>query len=275
MKKKHDINLERVESIPYQSLFIRRNKMEDWADILVWIAGAVALLGVFLSDAAPTALVALIEAVNCVAVVAGVGLSWASSIFCGPTAEFERIGGFVDNGYETKILTKPIEFEYYSNGVAQKGVKRLSANCFENCFFTENVSEKMTPRIISVNLMFLVLFICLAIINFTAANISALFQLLASSVLLENLLKHLYFRHCMHEILERFKLVFSTMEHDSDDFKAHSVYLIMKYEKTLSHYNQPLDSNIFGKLNPKLSKEWDSMKKRYGIAELPAEEIHQ
>ena len=269
--KKIDINRERLESIPYQGLFNRRIKMERWADIFIWLAGGIALLGVFLPDTTLSVVTTAVEVLNCAAVVAGIGLSWAVGIFCGPSAEFERISGFVDNGYETKILSKPIDFEYYSNGVAEKGVKRLAANCFENCFFTDNVSAEMTPRIISINLAFLILFACLAAINFSAANISALFQLLASSVLLEKLLEHLYFRHCIREILKDLKLVFSTLAHDSDDFKGQSIYLIIKYEKTLSHYNQSLDSGIFNKLNPNLTKEWDSMKVRYGIVSSPVE----
>jgi hypothetical protein len=270
MKKiEADINRIRLESIPYQNLFNREKKIDTWAGIFIWLASILALISVFLPWAVqvlPTLVGSVLGIVNCIAVFVGVVLTWAADIFYRPAAEFERIGGFVDNGYETKILAKPV-YHYYNNGVAEKGIKRLSANCFENCFFTDAVSKEMTSKILIQNLMFLLVFTGLAIYNFTADNISALFQVLASSVLLEKMMKHLYFRRCIHELAIRFQLLFSTQSPDGIDFAAHSIYLIMKYEKVLSYYNQSLDSKVFNKLNCKLTQEWEEMKLRYNIVE--------
>ncbi len=257
--KKTSINTTRLESIPYQNLFNRRIKIENWADRFIWLAGLLALIFVFIPYNT------IFDIVSCAVTLIGIGLSWAASIFFGPTAEFERIGGFVDNGYETCILTMEMDYKYYNNGVAEKGYKRIAANCFENCFFTDNVSSAMTPRIVIVNLLCIFLFIILTFINFKADLISALFQFLASSVLLEKLIRHLYFRHCIQELLEKFKVIHSLPDHDSEQFSAYTIYLIIKYEKTLSHYNSSLDSDIFDKLNAKLSEEWEEMKIRYKI----------
>jgi uncharacterized protein YvpB len=87
-------------------------------------------------------------------------------------------------------------------------------------------------------------------------------------VLLEDLIKHLYFRHIIHGLFERFKNLYDSTRTYDIKFQAHSTYIVIKYEKALAYYNQSLDSKIYNELDEKLSKEWDAMKVRYGISDI-------
>jgi hypothetical protein len=256
-----------IEGIPYQDLFDRWKGAEKWAARLVWVAGVLSVTSAFwhFLPAQAQAVHPHLEILNRVIITLGVAAAWYAGIFAGPRAEVERVGGFIDNAFETTILEKAMDNEYYTNDGVEKGVKRMTANCFENCLFTNSISAKMTPKIVCKNFVFFVLFVVLAVINLNVANITALFQLLISSVLLEKLIKHLYFRHTIDGLFQRFTQLYDTVPQDDKRFQAHATYVLVRYEKALSYYNQSLDSSIYKASNPSLSKEWEETKIRYNI----------
>jgi len=256
-----------IEGIPYQSLFDRWIRVEKWANIFIWITGILSLVSVFWIYVPldwPVALKKIILVVNPFAIVIGIALTWGAKICSGPVAGRERIGGFIDDAFETKILEKPIN-HYYTNVEIEKGTKRMAANCFENCFFTESISSKMTIRIILKNIIATLLFIVIGMINLNVETITASLQFLMSSVLLEELFVHWKFRRAIHELFERFKILYDTMSPDDEKFQAQATYMVIIYEKFQSYYNQPLNSKIYRKLKSKLSDQWEEMKKRYNI----------
>lgn len=261
--KQTNINEERLESIPYQNLFNKRMRADKWSDICIKIATFFSLLSIFIPKFWPLILL------NSLIIAVGVILTWCSKIYIGPYADQERIGGFIDDAFEVKILEKPITTDYYTNGGVPKGIKRMAANCFENVFFTKNVSEKMLYKIVIKNVLFILIFMIAIVMNFRAGYFvtlfTALLQMLMGSTLLGNLLEHFYFCHAIRGIFDHFKLLYDTLSQEDENFAAQAIYMVLSYERALAYYNSQLDSKVFNELNPKLSEEWEKMKIRYRI----------
>jgi hypothetical protein len=272
--KTTSINKERLNSIPYQNKYNIRNLTEKCSEYCAWAAGGISVLsGILFNVTGLTILLQLLHILNLALLIAYVVLTLVSKVYLTPLAEYERIGGFIDDGYETTILEKPVDFRYYNNGVAEKGVKRLVANAFKNCYFTNSVSEAMTRRIIITNIVFILTLGICGIANSSANIWISVFQFMSCSVLIDGLIRHLYFRHCILKELRNFRAIHELLKHDSPEFEARAIYSIINYEKALSHYNHSLDSKIFQTLNTDLSDQWEEMKKRYKIS-LHEDNIH-
>jgi len=255
------------EGIPYQELFYLWHKVKKWEFILICTTCVFSFVLVFWFYLLPDIMLGLknvIEWFNCFLILIGIALNWYANIHAGPIAEYERVGGFVDDAFETRILEKSMAVPYYTNGGMPLGVERMAANGFENCFFTNSISEKMTKKIAIKNMGFFSLFLILAYLNVNVSNITALLQIVLGSVLLEGLIKHWYFRRSIKELFERYKRLYDNVP-DAVRFQAEAVYLAVRYEKYLAYYNYPIDTKIYTRLNLRLSVEWENMKERYNI----------
>jgi hypothetical protein len=269
--KKSDINIERLESIPYQALYNKRITYNKVVQYLLYAALFFGFLSIIVEKYGHSNIATfIISGINLLILIAATFCTWREEIYVAPEAEYERIGGAIDEGFGTKILIKEVDKKYYNNKNLELGIQRLVANTFESCFYTDRISKAMTIKKTIPTFVFCGLFIIGLICNmytpvFSVQCAIVILQVLTSSVLMEQLLKHLSFRRYIQKELQNFISIHSALDHDSLEFQARAIYSIINYEKALSHYNTQLDSKIFNELNPKLEKEWEEMKKRYKI----------
>tara|TARA_R110000868_G_scaffold134246_1_gene346157 strand:- start:12 stop:776 length:765 start_codon:yes stop_codon:yes gene_type:complete len=176
-------------------------------------------------------------------------------------AELQRKNDFMDNSLETKLADANSN-EYYTNDDISNGVYKMGVNCFENSFFTKNISSKMlTKQLIYTIVIWIVLW---SVILTAPNNIFVEVILLALPFSVANDLRKLYrLNKNVEMVFANFKKIFSSTKKS----KRESLIIdnVISYEKSISYSSVPLNSKIFDKWNDKLSLEWNKIKKQHKI----------
>ncbi len=183
------------------------------------------------------------------------------------SAENTRRKGFIDNSFGSK-LTGIESKGYFSNDNLSPNFYKVSVNAFESCLFTERISHEMFKTIGFKNLMFFIIFLCVAYLG-SENNplLTSLLQGLLSGYFLKNCIDFYFFKTKTHEILENFKVFFNGLMYR--EFGAADVPVALKlltdYETNLSYGRYKGDSIIYHQLNTQLSADWEQMKIYYNI----------
>ncbi|NRR93553.1 hypothetical protein HSX10_18425 [Winogradskyella undariae] len=176
-------------------------------------------------------------------------------------AELQRKNDFMDNSLETKLADANSN-EYYTNDDISNGVYKMGVNCFENSFFTKNISSKMLTKQITYTI---VIWVVLWSVILTAPNnVFVEVILLALPFSVANDLRKLYrLNKNVEMVFANFKKIFSTTKKS----KRESLIIdnVISYEKSISYSSVPLNRKIFDKWNDKLSLEWNKIKKQHKI----------
>lgn len=177
------------------------------------------------------------------------------------SAEFNRKDDFIDNSFKTKLSEKKSK-GYFSNDNIEDGIIKLGVNCFENSFFTKNISNKMLIRESIKSTVVFSLFILIAALGEKDLFITLL-QIALPLSIIQQTIKLLIQKHLVNKVFSNFKHIFS----DINKKKRNSLIInnVLNYEKTLSWASIPLDSNIFDKLNPELTIEWERIKSEHEL----------
>lgn len=191
-----------------------------------------------------------------------------TEIFLSPDVEWKRREGLIDNSFGSNLLEKNVK-GYYSNDKISYGIYKMAINYWENCFFSLNISKEKTNKIIIKNLILLVIVVLFAYYGFKNNKLGVqISQLLLSPLFLLELAYHLKFRSNLQKVHDEFKHLFSKIKDENivkdEKIKGEMLLICINYEVSLA-YNKSssIDSKIYEKLNEKLTKEWEEIKKRY------------
>lgn len=186
-----------------------------------------------------------------------------TEVFIYPKTAKERRKGLIDNSLGTKLLDKPLE-GYFSNDSISCGFYKLAVNCYENCFFSYKIAESMTLTIVIKNSFFLFLFLMSAYFGFKESIVATpIIQIFTSSLFLGELIHHLNFCSKLKNRLDEFKLLFYKGL-KKDDIGI-PIFYMLDYETILAFNKSTLSDKEYKKMNEKLSREWEELKKRYDI----------
>ena len=187
-----------------------------------------------------------------------------TELYLSPNAAMSRRKGYIDNSLGTKLL--PTELRgYFTNDDVMQGAYKLAVNCYENCFFTYNIAKEMTKGLLLKNGFVLFLLLCSAYIGFKNSFVAIpILQVFLSNMFLLTLIHHFIFLNRLKTLLNFFEQFFYSNKRKDYD-QGMPFYFALNYETTLAYNKAPLSDEIFKKLDEKLSKEWEEIKKRYDI----------
>ncbi len=177
------------------------------------------------------------------------------------SAEFNRKDDFIDNSFKTKISDKN-STGYFSNENIVDGIIKFGVNCFENSFFTKNISSKMLAKESIKSTVVFSLFILIATLGEKELFITLL-QIVLPLSIIQQTIKLLVLNLRVKKVFSNFKQIFSSVHKT----KRNSLIIdnVLNYEKTLSWASILLDSKTFDKLNPELTIEWERIKSEHGL----------
>ncbi len=179
-------------------------------------------------------------------------------------AEMKRRLDWLDNSFQTNFSGKRSQ-NYFTNDHLAPGLYKLAVNCFENSSHTTFIIEKMLPRILLKNIIIIAIFIFSAVIG-DKEIIRLFFELALPLILIQELIKIIFFSTRMNKVFDGFKSLFNDlMKIEFDNKTAEALKHILEYETTLSWASVPLDSKIFNQYKDHLAKEWDDLKAEYKI----------
>jgi hypothetical protein len=174
-------------------------------------------------------------------------------------AEFNRKRDFIDNSFNSTLASSN-SVGYFSNDTINPSILKLGVNCFENSFFTMNVTKKMLPSAIRNTALFWVSFLCLFFFT-DQKTVATILQLALPFSVLIHLIKLLFLHYQVTQVFESFKTQMNS--NPSNQQSANIIGNVIKYEKALSWAGILLDDKKFDKLNTVLPAEWDRIKQRY------------
>jgi hypothetical protein len=186
----------------------------------------------------------------------------ASYIFT--KAEMKRRLDWLDNSFGTNFLGKKSK-NYFTNEHLSPGFYKLAVNCFENSFHSQSNISKMLPAIITETVIIVLLFISSAYIG-NREIVRLFFELALPAILIQKLIKAIYFSSRMTDVQDRFKLLFNDLMNNGFENKtAEALRDILEYETALSWANTPISSKIFYKYQDQWSADWEELKQAYQI----------
>jgi hypothetical protein len=236
--------------VPHQHLMDRAKTFERVSGIFIIVSSVLSIILVAMSSdwSQDDYIIKALNAINCAAIFLVFLFETLFNYFFYIAGTAKRLD-FIDNSLGTDFTDSKSQ-EYFSNDKLPKGIFKMAVNCFENSFFTSQVSSKMLVtswiKVIAVVLMF---------------------QLSLPIMMAQNVVRLTQFSTRISGIYQSFLVLFN----DIKQSKSHNtkepemLKLIMDYQTTLSWGGILLDSKIFNSINPKLSKDWEEIKKKYEI----------
>jgi hypothetical protein len=254
----------RLRIVPYSVSYATVEKLNKYATILLYVSTAlsvaVSLLGYF--NLIPDLKNTLIG-VNILLICLYVYLDHrANYIFT--KAEMKRRLDWLDNSFGTNFSGKKSK-NYFTNEHLSPGLYKLAVNCFENSFHTQSNISKMLPGIITQTIIIVLLFICSAYIG-NREIVRLFFELSLPAILIQKLIKAIYFSSRMADVQERFRLLFNDlMKNGFENKTAEALRDILEYETALSWASTPVSSKLFYKHQDQWAAEWEELKQEYQI----------
>jgi len=177
------------------------------------------------------------------------------------SAEFHRKNDFTDNSFNTKLSEKK-STNYFSNDNIENGIIKLGVNCFENSFFTRNISGKMVFKESIKSTIILGLFILVAAVADNRIFMTLLKMALPLSII-QKTIKLLILHQTVSRVFFDFKKIFTDVKENQR--VPLIINNVISYEKTLSWASITLNSKIFNQMNTELSMEWERIKNEHSI----------
>jgi len=161
---------------------------------------------------------------------------------------------------------EPNREDYYNNALP-KSMRRLAATTLENTFFTKEVLSAMATRERIKNAAYFLVLLALMACRWTSTEwLLILSQTLFSADLILQWIRLERFRLRTNRVYARLEQFFLQ---NADINRPNDIAILLAaftdYECAKDEAVLPLDSEVFEKLNPRLSTEWEEIKKRLGI----------
>lgn len=176
-------------------------------------------------------------------------------------AEQRRRKDFIDNSLDTNLSDFRSE-GYYSNENMDPGIHKMGVNCFENSFFSMNISKKMIAGLTIQCIIVFVVF-WLLLMSADKITIATFLQFALPYTIIQQLVIVVIYYFQMESIFNYFKLLFGSAQEQKKDLLI--IHNVINYESTISWAGVVLDDKIFKSNNDKLSEEWEEIKKSHSL----------
>lgn len=253
---------------PLQNKYLTPKRLEKCGTGLIISSSIIAFLGYILTQSkcgCVPSIQGCLDSVQCI-------LSFFVILFSGLCSYFhivsedERKRVAVDNAYNMHYGESE-SVDYYTNDNVKQGLERLSTNMFESCFFTNKIAGVMLTHSLAKSLLLLIPFV-ITIFLADSKMIVLLANLAIVSLILADCAKLIALFLRTKSILTRYRAFYCSRKSMNQHARNSQMQLlILEYESALSWSHVLLDEGVYTKLNNKLSKEWEEIKKQYGISE--------
>ncbi|HDR7772843.1 TPA: hypothetical protein QCY13_004199 [Bacillus paranthracis] len=191
------------------------------------------------------------------------------TIFKIPDVEDKRRVHLLTNSFDVPLDNERTH-KYYNNGL-EPSLLKLGANVFENALFAERVTHKMVKKERIKILAFVIVFITALLFRTTEIElISILAQTLFAGTLIPSYIRLEVLHSKNKAIYECLYDIFLLYQQDSSDrsekrLSAKLLDCFVKYESAKAYSGVKQDSDIFRKINPGVTQEWEDIKHRLDI----------
>ncbi|MCY1511080.1 hypothetical protein D9M68_454740 [compost metagenome] len=176
-------------------------------------------------------------------------------------AEQRRRKDFIDNSLDTNLSDFRSE-GYYSNDSIDPGIHKMGVNCFENSFFSMNISKRMIAGLtIQCAIVFVIFWLLL--MSTDKVTIATFLQFALPYTIIQQLVIVIIYYFQMESIFNYFKLLFGSAQEQKKDLLI--IHNVINYESTISWAGVVLDDKTFKNNNDMLSEKWDEIKKSHNL----------
>lgn len=168
-------------------------------------------------------------------------------------ADSTRIKNFIGNSFDSNLVKNPLE-SYYTRENIKPGLFKALVNLCESSFFTKKITSKMYKK--EQKKIFVFLTILLISSYYSYLN-KEFFSLLLGFFLSGNILIS-FIRLIKMNIESKFVYDMSKLLLESNSYIEDSkiLYLLLRYETSISRFSVLLDSKVYNEINENLNESW-------------------
>ncbi|MGN6566810.1 MAG: hypothetical protein ACTHJ0_02595 [Flavipsychrobacter sp.] len=184
-----------------------------------------------------------------------------------PQAELKRRDDFVDNSFKSGFATSN-SIGYFDNEEINYGFYKAAINLFQNCFFTYELTKKLTfPKIIIPAIAFITLLVFSYFGFKQVPFFLSLLQILLSANIAGVLIKHLILINRLQVIYDDCLTIFQYDDFNNTTQKYNPSIMRnwLRYEALLARLPLDIPDKLFNRHNSLLSDKWNKIKEKYNI----------
>lgn len=249
--------------VPHQQIFSRAKLFDKWANNFIYLSSALSIILIFLHPPYDKLIVAL-NALNCVFLTVIVVFDALFNYIFFEAGKAKRLD-FIDNSMGTDFSGAKSQ-GYFSNENVAAGIYKMAVNCFENSFFSSQISGKMITAAWVKFVIVLIIFVFSAALG-EQKIVNLLFQLSLPILLFQQALKITLFYIRVTSTYQSFLQLFNDFKQRGDNTgqDPEILKIVLDYQTTLTWGAVPLSDKLFNKHNPALSRKWNELKTTYHI----------
>ena len=190
-------------------------------------------------------------------------ISMAVRLYWAPRAHEHRLADLLSNSFKIAMVDDPSD-GYYNNNETDP-VRRLNAAVMENAFFGKNIVMAMLPAERMLAGGYAIIWVLALLYRSTnLAVVAVVAQVLLSEQVLSRWLR-IEFLHGRLERAYRTAYDLATMAIPGDQLQVRTIENLSLYEAWKAEAGISLSTQIFKKLNSKLSTEWERVGRQAGV----------
>ena len=233
--------------VPHQQIFDRAKSFDKWGNIIIYLSSILSVALIFLGPPYNKVIVAL-NAVNCVFITVIVVFDALFNYIFFEADKAKRLD-FIDNSMGTDFSGARSQ-GYFTNENLAAGLYKMAVNCFENSFFSSQISAKMITAAWVKFVLILIIFVFSAALG-EQKIVNLLFQLSLPILLFQQALKITLFYIRVTSTYESFLRLFNDFKQQGNNQgkDPEILKIILDYQTTLAWGAIPLSDKLFNKNN--------------------------
>jgi len=249
--------------VPHQQIFSRAKVFDKWANNFIYLSSALSIALIFLHTPHDK-LIAALNALNCVFLTVIVFFDILFNYIFFEAGKAKRLD-FIDNSMGTDFSGAKSQ-GYFSNENVAAGIYKMAVNCFENSFFSTQISGKIITAAWVKFVIVLIIFVFSAALG-EQKIVNLLFQLSLPILLFQQALKITLFYLRVSSCYQSFLQLFNDFKQRGNNTgqDPEILKIVLDYQTTLTWGAVPLSDKLFNKYNPTLSRKWNELKATYHI----------
>jgi hypothetical protein len=249
--------------VPHQQIFNRAKMFDKWAKFFIYVSSAISIALIFLHPPYDK-LIMVLNAFNCVFIAIVVLFDQLYNYIFFEAGKAKRLD-FIDNSFGTDFSGAKSQ-GYFTNEDLGAGIYKMAVNCFENSYFSSQISGKMIKSAWAKAILILLIFVFNAALG-EKGIVNLLFQLSLPILLFQQAIKITLFYIRVNTAYESFLRLFNDFKQSGSiqNKDPEILKIVLDYQTTLTWGAVPLSDRIFNKNNAHLSRKWNELKANYNI----------
>lgn len=243
MSKRDDVNV----------LYNVSKNIEKWCTVLFW-GNVLFSLGVALSDSRIQEIIILIQILGAFLYIVlnsiDDGVSWYN-------AEKARRKNNIQTAFNITFVEQETE-GYYNNSI-KPSIKKYAVNTLESNFFSKHLAEKMLVKSICKSILSIMIMIMVGWFVASREVLLIIVQSAFSAYIIEDTVMLVIYKFQMDRLYDEAFVELITNGVANPQKDVWMLSYVVEYETIKAHYKVRLDSALFNKCNPELSKRWEAI----------------